>query len=54
MATAAKGSREKVKNQEMAARMKLLGIRRTSGVCPICYRIVSVPMDRHFFGGICK
>jgi hypothetical protein len=54
MATQAKAGRQKVKNSEMASRMKALGIRRTSGVCPLCYREVKITMDSHFNGGICK
>lgn len=53
MAASNRGASTKSKNQMMAQRMKDLGIRRTSGVCPLCYRIVSIPMDRHFFGGLC-
>lgn len=54
MATQAKAGRNKTKNVEMASRMKLLGIRRISGVCPICHREVRIPMDSHFYGAICK
>lgn len=50
----ATGQADKKKNQEMAERMRKLGIRRKSGRCPICYRIIGIPMDRHFVGGICK
>lgn len=53
MATQARGAASKAKNQMMAQRMKDLGIRRTSGLCPICYRYVSIPMDRHFYGANC-
>jgi len=53
MATEARGASNKAKNQQMAQRMKVLGIRRTSAQCPLCYRIVAIPMDRHFFGGLC-
>lgn len=38
---------------EYAKWMKDHGIRRTTTVCPICYRTISVPTDRHFFGGNC-
>lgn len=54
MATAARGASTKTKNQEMAQRMKALGIKRTTGLCPLCYRMVRIPMDRHFTGAICK
>jgi hypothetical protein len=53
MATQARGSATRTKNQAMAERMKRLGIRRTTARCPVCYRIVSIPMDRHFVGGNC-
>lgn len=53
MATSARGAATKAKNQIMAQRMKDLGIKRTSARCPLCYRIVGIPMDRHFFGGGC-
>lgn len=53
MASAGRGQSNKAKNQAMAERMKRLGIRRTTARCPICYRIVSIPMDRHFVGGNC-
>ena len=54
MATQARGAASKQKNQAMAERMKRLGIRRTTARCCICYRIVGLPMDRHFFGSNCK
>ncbi len=54
MATQARGASNKAKNQEMAARMKMLGIRRKSGLCPLCYHVVAIPMDRHFEGAVCK
>lgn len=47
------GQASKQKNQAMAERMKRLGIRRTTGRCPVCYRIVALPLERHLFGG-CK
>lgn len=40
-------------SRNQASYMKAKGIRRTSGLCPVCYRIVAVPMDTHFFGGRC-
>lgn len=51
MATERKGASDRAKNSTMAARMKALGIRRTTAVCPVCYKTVAIPMDRHFFGG---
>lgn len=54
MATQATSARNKIKNVEMAARMKRLGIRRTTARCPVCYRIVGIPLDRHLFGGNCN
>lgn len=47
-----RGTRSK-NDQEAAARMKALGIRRTSARCPLCYRVVAIPMDRHFYGKVC-
>lgn len=54
MATQARGAASRAKNQMMAQRMKDLGIIRRIARCPVCYRIVGIPMDRHFFGGGCK
>jgi hypothetical protein len=54
MATAARGQSTKAKNQAMAERMKRLGIVRKTGRCPVCYRIVALPIDRHLFGGGCS
>jgi len=54
MASQARGAATKAKNQMMAQRMKDLRIIRRTARCCICYRIVSIPMDRHFFGGGCK
>lgn len=54
MASAARGQSTKAKNQAMAERMKRLGIRRTTGRCPVCNRIVALPMDRHLLGGNCS
>jgi hypothetical protein len=53
MATQARGAATKAKNQTMAQRMKDQHIIRNTARCPVCYRIVGIPMDRHFFGG-CK
>jgi hypothetical protein len=46
--------RDAVRMQEAAKRMKEQGIRRKNALCPICYRIVAVPMDRHFYGAVCN
>lgn len=45
--------RDAQRMQEAAKRMKEQGIRRKSGLCPLCYRMVSLPMDRHFDGALC-
>lgn len=45
--------RDATRMSEHAKRMKEMGIRRTSGLCPLCYRMVAIPMDRHFYGGVC-
>lgn len=42
------------KMSEYAKYMKANGIRRRTARCSVCYRIVSIPMDRHFFGGACN
>ena len=39
---------------EYAKYMKAHGIRRTTGTCCVCYRTISIPTDRHFFGGNCS
>lgn len=49
MSTAARGASTKQKNQAMAERMKKLGIKRTTARCPVCYKIVAIPMERHLF-----
>jgi hypothetical protein len=53
MSTQARGAASKQKNQAMAERMKRLGITRKTGLCPLCYRLVAIPMERHFFGKVC-
>ena len=53
MADNARGTSDRLKNQEMAAYMKRQGITRTTGRCPICYSIISIPTDRHFYGTVC-
>lgn len=40
MAAQEKKGAKKRKDQEMAARLKAEGVRRTSGVCCICYRTI--------------
>ena len=47
-----RGTRSK-KDQENAARMKALGIIRRTARCPLCYRIIAVPTDRHYYGKVC-
>lgn len=54
MASAGRGQSNKAKNQAMAERMKRLGIRRLTGRCPVCYRIVGLPLERHLVGGNCS
>lgn len=41
------GKKNDPKMAAFAAWMKAHGIRRTTGRCPICNRIVGVPMDNH-------
>ena len=45
--------REAQRMQETAKRMKEMGVRRRTALCPLCYRYVAIPMDRHFTGAIC-
>jgi hypothetical protein len=45
--------RDAQRMQEAAKRMKEMGIRRRTGLCPLCYRLVSIPMDNHFNGKVC-
>lgn len=42
------GKKNDSKVKEHAAWMKRMGVRRTTGCCPMCYRMVHVPMDNHF------
>jgi hypothetical protein len=42
------------KSQAHAEYMKRMGIKRSSGRCPICFNLVGIPMDRHFFGQVCS
>lgn len=37
----ATGQRQSQKDKERAARMKAEGIERTTGRCPVCYKIVT-------------
>jgi hypothetical protein len=41
-------------SRNYASIMKAKGIRRTTGRCCVCYRIISIPTDYHFIGGNCK
>lgn len=54
MASAGRGQSTKAKNQAMAERMKRLHIVRKTGRCPVCYRIVALPLERHLVGGNCS
>lgn len=47
------GKKNDVKTKMFAAWMKDHGVRRTTARCTVCYKIVSIPMDRHFVGGNC-
>lgn len=40
--------RDAQRMSETAKRMKEMGIRRKTARCPVCYRIVGIPMDNHF------
>lgn len=45
------------KDQEMAARLKAEKEERTTGVCPVCYVVISVDSRRSRYshpGGICR
>lgn len=54
MSNAARGASNRAKNSNMAQRMKTLRIVRSTARCPVCYRIVAIPLDRHLFGGNCS
>jgi len=43
----------RTKNQAMAARMKALGIERTTGRCPVCYKMVQNARMQHHMGYEC-
>lgn len=44
----------KRRNQERAARMKALGIERTTGRCSLCYRIVTVDSRKSTYRHRCQ
>lgn len=46
--------RNRAKNQAMAARMKDLGIERTTGRCALCYRIITIDSIKSRYVHICK
>ena len=50
------GSLQRRRNadQERAQRMKALGIVRTTGLCPVCYRMVTVDSWKSRYTHICK
>lgn len=41
------------KDKEMAAYMKRMGIERTSGICALCYRRISVTSAKSNYTHIC-
>jgi hypothetical protein len=45
---------QRAKSAAQAAYMKERGIRRTTGRCCLCYSIIGIPTDRHFFSGVCQ
>lgn len=49
------GKKNDPKVKAYAAWMKDHGIKRTTARCPVCYRIVRIPLDTHFRpGGGCR
>lgn len=44
---------KKNKDKEMAARMKRLGIVRTTMICPVCYRTVSCESNKSRYTHVC-
>lgn len=43
-----------IKDKAMAARMKRLGIVRTSGICAACYRLIRVDSIKSRYTHICN
>ncbi len=41
------GKKNDERQMKYAAYMKAKGITRKTGRCPMCYRMVTVPMDNH-------
>jgi hypothetical protein len=48
------GKARSQKDQEMAARMKALGIERETGVCAMCYRVITVDSVRTRYRHVCR
>ena len=42
------------KDEAMAARLKKLGIERTTGRCALCYRIIAVTSAKSRYTHICR
>ena len=53
MADSGGKGRRKERNQSRAMEMKRLGIERTTGRCPICYRMVTVDSSKSRYTHIC-
>ena len=48
------GKKNDPKVKQYAAWMKDHFIIRRTARCTVCYKIVAIPMDRHFVGGNCS
>lgn len=54
MAAPASGKSRSQKDKEMAARLKRLGIERTTGRCALCYRIIVIESIKSRYKHICR
>jgi hypothetical protein len=54
MADSGGGARRRQKDQETAARMKAAGEERTTGICPVCYRTMTVDSRKTRYSHLCK
>lgn len=46
--------RRRAKSQALAARMKALGIERTTGRCALCYSIITIDSIKSKYRHICR
>lgn len=54
MAASEKGGTQREKDKRMAAYLKRMGVERTTGICALCYRTITIDSIKSTYRHICR